>query len=310
MTASHLKSEVPFKPLTSSEWQARKLERREKQRQANGGRALKMRSARLAPELISNHNESPPKINIGCSGWFYWHWREAFYPAAMPTKDWFSYYRQNFSTVELNAPFYSWPTVATVKTWARQADGSNLIYTVKVCELITHVKRFIGTQTLVKDFGYIADLLGPQMGCFLFQLPPSFQYTPSRLKNILAQLETGRRNVVEFRHSSWWNPAVYAAFKKAGVIFCSCSAPKLPDELIVTADDIYIRFHGLTKWYRHDYPPEALAVWVERIQSSGCKRVWAYFNNDRDAHAIKNARELFRQLKHSLPGQNVKKGGV
>jgi uncharacterized protein YecE (DUF72 family) len=29
-------------------------------------------------------------------------------------------------------------------------------------------------QTLVKDFGYIADLLGGRMGCFLFQLPPSY----------------------------------------------------------------------------------------------------------------------------------------
>ena len=42
------------------------------------------------------------------------------------------------------------------------------------------------------------------MGCFLFQLPPSFHYTPERLKNILKQLEPNRRNVVEFRHASWW----------------------------------------------------------------------------------------------------------
>ena len=170
-------------------------------------------------------------------------------------------------------------------------------------ELITHVKRFSRTQTLVKDFGYIADLLGARMGCFLFQLPPSFHYTPARLKNILAQLDSARRNVVEFRHRSWWNANVYAAFKKANVIFCSCSAPTLPDELIVTTDEVYIRFHGLTKWYRHDYPPEALAVWVERLGASGCKRVWAYFNNDRDAHAIKNATELTRQLKSAFHGQ-------
>ena len=36
---------------------------------------------------------------------------------------------------------------------------------------------------------YIADLLGTRMGCFLFQLPPSFHYTPARLKNILGQLD-------------------------------------------------------------------------------------------------------------------------
>ena len=31
----------------------------------------------------------------------------------------------------------------------------------------------------------------------------------------------------------------------------------------------------------------------------GAKRVWAYFNNDREGYAIKNARELLRQLKRT-----------
>jgi uncharacterized protein YecE (DUF72 family) len=32
------------------------------------------------------------------------------------------------------------------------------------------------------------------------------------------------------------------------------------------------------------------------VRASGAARVWAYFNNDRDCYAIKNARELIRQL--------------
>jgi uncharacterized protein YecE (DUF72 family) len=302
MAARATKSDVPVERLSIKERRARKQERREKQRAANAGRALKMRAARLAPELPSSGRVELPMVNIGCSGWFYWDWRGKFYPSGLPTKGWFAHYRQHFSTVELNAPFYSWPTVNTVRTWVRDAGKTNFVYTVKVCELITHVKRFNRTQTLVKDFGYIADLLGYRMGCLLFQLPPSFQYTPARLRNILTQLEPSRRNVVEFRHASWWNPKVYAAFKEAGVIFCSCSAPQLPDELIVTTDEVYIRFHGLTRWYRHDYSPEALAVWADRIRNSGCKRVWAYFNNDYETHAIKNAKELIRQLKDIFSG--------
>ena len=60
-----------------------------------------------------------------------------------------------------------------------------MVYTVKVSELITHIKKFEGTQDLVRDFGYIADLLGPLMGCFLFQLPPSVPYSPALLDTIL-----------------------------------------------------------------------------------------------------------------------------
>jgi uncharacterized protein YecE (DUF72 family) len=279
----------------------RRAARREKQRLANVGRAHKMRLARIELDEQETLRKREPdgkgrQLYIGCSGWFYWHWRGTFYPEELPTRDWFQHYASRFRTVELNAPFYSWPTVTTVKSWLRQAGRRNFVYTVKVCELITHVKRLARTKQLVLDFGLIADLLGPRRGCFLFQLPPSFRYTPRRLKQILGQLDHGRRNVVEFRHKSWWNETVYRAFQDTGTIFCSCSGPRLPDQLIKTGDDIYVRFHGTKQWYRHDYSKEELRVWAKRIDESGAKSVWAYFNNDRDGHAIKNARALTRLL--------------
>src|SRR5687768_16149415 len=220
------------------ERRARRQERREKQRQANARRALKMRGARLASEAAQDPGPHElPALNVGCSGWFYWHWRGVFYPQDLPTNKWFPHYARHFSTVELNAPFYSWPTTNAVKAWLQQAGTRDFAYTVKVCELITHVKRFRATKTLVKHFGFIADLLGKWMGCFLFQLPPSYHYSAVRLKAILSQLDPARRNVVEFRHRSWWNDKVYAAFEKEGTIFCSCSGPRLPDELVKTADE-------------------------------------------------------------------------
>ena len=286
---------------TIEERRLRRAARRDKQRQDNIGRAAKMHAVRME----RNESDAAPRPDddghgrqfyIGCSGWFYWHWRGAFYPADLPTSGWFEHYAGRFKTVELNAPFYSWPTVATVNSWIRQAGRRKFVYTVKVCELITHVKRFAGTKQLVRDFGLIADLLGPRMGCFLFQLPPSFHYTPARLKRILDQLDHRRRNVVEFRHKSWWNETVYSCFRETGTIFCSCSGPRLPAELIRTADDIYVRFHGTKQWYRHNYTKEELAVWAKRIDDCGAKTVWAYFNNDRDGYAIKNARALSRLL--------------
>ena len=274
----------------------RRIERRLQQRAANLGRALKMRAARLVFQAPPPPSPQLPFYNVGCSGWFYWDWKGPFYPATLPTNQWFPHYAQNFGTVELNAPFYSWPTVATVKSWIRQAGERNFVYTIKVCELITHVKRFQATKTLVRDFGLIGDLLGERMGCFLFQLPPSFDYSASRLRNILSQLDPRRRNVLEFRHKSWWNPKVFDALQQNGVIFCSCSAPNLPDELICTSSEIYVRFHGPEKWYRHDYQEAELAAWVERIRRCDCDRVWAYFNNDYGANAVRNAKLLIGQL--------------
>lgn len=279
-----------------AEKHAKKVARRERQRELNILRASKMQTARLKTPNFPAIKTNLPEINIGCSGWFYWHWRDCFYAKKSQPSEWFAHYADQFKTVELNAPFYSWPTLGTVQTWLKQLGRRRFIYTVKVSELITHVKKFEDVQTLIKDFGHIADLLGKHMGCFLFQLPPSYHFTPTRLKDIIRQLDHSRRNVVEFRHASWWNEDVYAAFREAGTIFCSCSGPRLPDVLVKTADEIYIRFHGKKQWYRHDYTKEELAIWAERIQQSGAKRTWIYFNNDRDCYAIKNARMLKKIL--------------
>jgi len=285
----------------------RREERRARQREQNVVRATAMHEARLAYERAGKSAPgravapaNGPTPYVGCSGWFYWHWRDDFYPPGLPTSRWFEHYAADFRTVELNAPFYSWPTVATVEGWVRQLrhlGRRRFLYAVKVNELITHVKRFVGTKELVRDFYHVGDVLGPRLGCFLFQLPPSFHYSAAALRRVLGQLDPSRPNVVEFRHRSWWHEKVYNAFRKAGVVFCSCSGPRLPDELVKTANDVYVRFHGTTRWYRHDYTREELAVWAKRIQESGARQAWAYFNNDREGYAIKNAKELIRQLK-------------
>ena len=59
--------------------------------------------------------------------------------------------------------------------------------------------------------------------------------------------------------------------------------------MIKTSDDIYVRFHGIERWYRHDYSDGELRGWARRICSLNPKRVWIYFNNDFNGYAIKNA---------------------
>ena len=285
-------NEIKKKELTREERRERRLIRREKQRKDNIGRSAKMHAARVKMEF-GNYQKCEPTLKtsayVGCSGWFYWKWRGIYYPDALPTNKWFHYYGKRLNTVEINASFYSWPTVAGVQAWRRQAGKRNFVFTVKVCELITHIKRFRGTKTLIRDFGMIADILGDRMGCFLFQLPPSHRYTKARLTAILSQLDPARRNVVEFRHFSWWNETVFAAFRESGTIFCSCSGPRLPDELVRTADEVYLRLHGPERLYRHDYSKGELLKWANRINVSGAKRAWIYFNNDYDARAPRNA---------------------
>ncbi|WP_456843291.1 DUF72 domain-containing protein [Bradyrhizobium sp. USDA 4486] len=89
--------------------------------------------------------------------------------------------------------------------------------------------------------------------------------------------------------------------RNAGIIFCSCGGPRLPDELVRTADEVYVRLHGPERWYHHNYSDEELLKWASRIRGSGAKRAWIYFNNDYDAHAPDNAQALYRMLAPSSP---------
>ncbi len=240
------------------------------------------------------------KVHIGCSGWFYSHWRGIFYPAQeVTTKHWFAYYANVFETVELNASFYRWPKPATVRRWKREAPPS-FRYSIKVNQAITHEHRLVRTKKLVDSFYGIADTLGDRMGCFLFQLPPSYHFTASRLRSIVAQLNPRYRNVVEFRHGSWWRPSVYRALAARKIAFCTVSAPRLPDTLPPRKKVIYVRFHGASRWYQHDYSDAELREWAERIAASRAEEVWIYFNNDRRGFAVKNALQFRRILRSAM----------
>src|SRR4051794_8497902 len=102
---------------------ARREERRAKQREQNGARARLMHIARLEHErrALPDARDDTAAVgltraresliaHVGCSGWYYWHWGGAFYPNDIPRASWFRHYANAFTTVELNAPFYSWPT--------------------------------------------------------------------------------------------------------------------------------------------------------------------------------------------------------
>jgi uncharacterized protein YecE (DUF72 family) len=237
------------------------------------------------------------RLHIGCSGWFYSHWRGIFYPRHEPTtKNWFAYYANVFGTVELNAPFYRWPTPATVRRWKREAPP-HFVYSVKVNQRITHEKRMVRTKPLVQSYYEIASVLGEKMGCFLFQFPPSYHFSAARLKSIVTQLDPTQRNVVEFRHRSWWRASVYRALTARGIAFCAVSAPRLPDTLPSKQRLLYVRLSGKTRWYRHDYSADELRTWLDRILASGAEEAWVYFNNDREGFAIKNALMLRRMVR-------------
>lgn len=242
------------------------------------------------------------KIFIGTSGWSYNDWIGRFYPSELDRKEWFNFYCKWFNSTEVNMSFYRFPFPSVVKSWYRKSP-KDFNFTFKANRQITHERKFECVDSLMKKFCSLVDLVQEKLGCVLWQLPPSMHYSERNLgllDGFLDQVE-GRKNVLEFRHKSWWRRETYGLLKRHNAAFCVVSCPSLPEEFIVTSDIAYIRLHGKSNWYRHEYTEEELTEWAKRIKRAGenCKEIYCYFNNDYNAYAPKNAIEL-REMANNL----------
>lgn len=236
------------------------------------------------------------KYHIGTSGWDYRHWKGRFYPEDIRKKDWFDYYCKHFDTVEINYSFYHWPERETIGKWYERAPA-DFKYTLKAPRTITHIKRFKDPQEYLDDFYSLTAGLRDKTGCFLFQAPPSFECDERNLERIGTFLDhLGRRskNVVEFRHSSWWDERVYRMFEEKGAVFCTVAGFGMPGDVVVTGDTAYFRFHGQD--YSTVYTEDEIAAYAQQMEELDCKFIFAYFNNDFNAYATQNAAGLKNAL--------------
>lgn len=236
------------------------------------------------------------KWYIGCSGFYYKHWKGTFYPEGLAQTKWFSYYAEHFNTLELNVTFYRFPRLPAVRNWYNLAPP-DFQFSVKAPKAITHFKQFHGTVDMLSDFyGTIREGLAEKLGPVLFQLPPQLKYEPERLRRILDQLDPTFDNVLEFRNPTWWQPVVYDQLHARRVTFCGMSHPELPQDVIINTPSVYYRFHGVPDLYRSSYSRNELLNVLENFkQPTQVDEAWLYFNNDAAVAAIPNA-EMLAQL--------------
>lgn len=230
--------------------------------------------------------------HIGCSGFYYREWKGAFYPDNLSTKKWFEYYAQHFNTLEINNTFYKFPEQKLFDNWYDKALP-DFSFSVKVPQIITHHQKFRETEKLLQDFYSIArEGLKEKLGPILFQLPPSLKYDEGFLQNILGQMDVRYKNVIEFRHISWWRKEVFTAMQNTQVVFCGVSYPGLINEAVTNLPLSYYRFHGVPKLYYSPYDESFLQRIAEQIAGSAVTEAYIYFNNTASGAAIENAKNL------------------
>lgn len=231
--------------------------------------------------------------HIGCSGFYYKHWKGSFYPEDLPQKKWFEYYCESFKTVELNVTFYHFPQLSYLQSWYDRCP-KNFQFAVKAPRIITHYKKFTDTADIISDFYHtVSEGLQEKLGCVLFQMPPKFTYSEERLEKLVNSLDPVFPNVAEFRHESWWQKTVYQELARHNISFCGMSHPTLPDEVISNTPMLYYRLHGKGQLYASNYEPKELQQITDEIKKhSNAKDAFIFFNNDIYTYAIYNAQEM------------------
>ena len=233
-------------------------------------------------------------VHIGCSGWNYAHWRGVVYPEGLPQSRWLEHYAELFGTVEINNTFYRLPTRKAVQGWVDRTPPS-FLFTVKASRYLTHIKRLTDLDQGIRRFYRCIESLTAtrKMGPVLWQLPGNFRRDDERLRAALAKLPPGR-HCFEFRHESWFCEETYEALREHGAALVVGDHPERPFQTYeLTADWTFIRFHYGHRGRRGNYSESELEEWRERIAKWRRRyEVLAYFNNDWEGFAVRNARWL------------------
>ncbi len=241
--------------------------------------------------------QSRPRV--GTSGWSYDHWDGVLYPPGLPARERLARYCAVFDTVEINATFYRWPPAVRFAGWRqRLPDGFEM--TVKAPRGLSHARRLHEPEQWLERMADGLHELGGRRGPLLVQLPPSMQRDDDRLDWFLGRVPAWMRPAVEFRHPSWVDDEVFGILERRNAAYCVMSGAELPCVLRATAELVYVRLHGPDpgSLYAGSYSDEDLHWWAARIREweRQGRSVYAYFNNDGEGHAVRNAQTLLSML--------------
>jgi uncharacterized protein YecE (DUF72 family) len=197
------------------------------------------RSASQVPATVSERTAQNPGsgVYVGCSGWAYPTWKPTFYPDKLPSKKFLEYYATRLNSVEVNYTFRSFPRRTAIDSWLAQT-GPGFRFSFKAPQRITHFQRLQDCGPTLEAFAGaiqpVAD--AARLGPVLFQLPPNFKADEGRLAQFLADAKPCRfRMAFEFRHGSWFDPAIYRILERHEAALCVAESDDLETPDVATA---------------------------------------------------------------------------
>jgi uncharacterized protein YecE (DUF72 family) len=241
------------------------------------------------------------KLHIGTMGWSYDFWKGNFYPKELESKEFLTYYSQQFDTVEVDNTFYRIPRKQTVIDWKEQTPA-DFLFSLKFPQIITHIKMLKDCREETDIFLERVELLQEKLGPLLLQFPFTFknEHAPL-LREFLKNLPRENRYAVEVRNRSLLNDNFYSILKESKVACAWVISPSLPLTERITSDFLYVRWEGDRKRVNGTLgktevdKSEIIKLWAHKLKqfSEGEKVVFGYFSKYFSGYPPSNVREFF-----------------
>jgi uncharacterized protein YecE (DUF72 family) len=188
----------------------------------------------------------PGRLRVGTSGFAYAGWAPRFYPADLSPERRLEFYASQLGAVELNNTFYRQPSSAAVTSWLG-ATPDDFRFAIKAQRGGSFRAMQVDPDASVPWLTGPYRAFGARLGTVLFRVPEGVNRDDARLIALLRAWPRDMPLTIEFQ---------------AGAALCTTELPENaePPTIRRTGPFLYLRLR------RHDYRPDELAAWADRLE--------------------------------------------
>ncbi|AGA78346.1 DUF72 domain-containing protein [Echinicola vietnamensis] len=228
-------------------------------------------------------SDDPFEVYVGCAKWNRADLK-GFYPRG--TKDELTYYATQFNSIELNATFYSSPSIDQVKTWAHKTP-KDFRFFPKIPNTVSHFKRLINVEEPVMAFADAVANFEDRLGMAFLQMHNNFKPKDfDRVEKFIEAFPPEIPLALELRNEDWFaDEAVLDNYCKLLVdnqrtnIIVDTAGRRDMLHMRLTSDAAFIRYVGANA----DSDYSRLDDWLARIvqwRKQGLKKLYFFVHQN------------------------------
>ncbi len=235
---------------------------------AEAGDIVLPKSPTRAPFVRADGTSSSFELRFGLPVWARDEFVGPLYPEDTKKSDYLAAYAERCSAIELNATFYSVPTLERTRGWAADTPET-FRFCPKMPKGLSHGHEL--KKEMLNAFVGALEGFGNRLGVTFIQLPEWADTSFRRpLFDLLEALPSNMRFALELRHEHWFSEEatftrLRAYLEKKGIGLAITDAPGRRDvvHMALTAPFTFVRFLG------HDAGPEdrrRIDEWLGRFE--------------------------------------------